>query len=107
MDNEGKLRLLYLWQYLKKYSDKDHTVTTNELLKLINEKYGITTHRTTIPNDFSILEEVGIHISSTRGRQSNFYYDSHPFDVAELKILIDSVAASKFITRKKSTRLCR
>ena len=107
MENGTKLRLLYIYQYLLKHSDAEHPVSTPELLKILKDKYDLEVHRTTIPNDFAMMEKAGINIEIIKSRQNKYYFDDRPFDVPELKLLIDAVSSSKFITEKKSKDLIR
>lgn len=55
---ETKLRILYLLKILEQHSDEEHPLTTNQILEMLNEKYGMSAHRTTIPAppDFDIAE---------------------------------------------------
>lgn len=62
-------------------------------------------HRTTLPGDFKALEEYGIDIICERSSQNRYFIGSRDLDIAELKLLIDAVESSKFITEKKSTEL--
>ena len=107
MENGTKLRLLYIYKYLIKHSDAEHPVSTPELLKFLKDEYGLDVHRTTLPNDFAMMEEAGIHFEIIKSRQNKYYYDDRLFDVPELKLLIDAVSSSKFITEKKSKDLIR
>ena len=56
---------------------------------------------------FRMMEKAGFHFEVIRSRQNKYYFDGRLFDVAELKILIDAVSSSKFITEKKSHELIR
>lgn len=105
MENGTKLRLLYIYQHLLRYSDSDHPVSTPELLKFLKEEHGMDVNRTTLPNDFAMMEKAGIHFEVIKSRQNKYYYDDRLFDIAELKLLIDAVSSSKFITEKKSKEL--
>ena len=107
MENGNKLRLLYIIQHLFRYSDEEHPVTTPELLRFLREEHGMDVNRTTLPGDFAMMEKVGLHFEVIRSRQNKYYFDSRLFDVAELKVLIDAVSSSKFITAKKSKELIR
>ena len=107
MENGTKLRLLYLYTYLMKNSDADHPVTTPELIRYLKETYDLDVHRTTLPDDFEMLEKAGIHFEVIKSRQNKYYYDSRLFDIPELKVLIDAVSSSKFITEKQSKALIR
>ena len=105
MENGTKLRLLYIYQHLLRYSDPEHPVSTPELLQYLKDEHGMDVNRTTLPNDFAMMEKAGIHFEVIKSRQNKYYYDDRLFDVAELKLLIDAVSSSKFITEKKSKEL--
>lgn len=107
MENGTKLRLLYIYQYLLRHSDEDHPVSTPELLKYLKDEYNMDVHRTTLPGDIAMMEEAGIHFEIVKSRQNKYYYDDRPFDVPELKLLIDAASSSKFITEKKSKELIK
>lgn len=107
MENGTKLRLLYIYQYLLRHSDAEHPVSTPELLKYLKDEYNMDVHRTTLPGDIAMMEEAGIHFEIIKSRQNKYYYDDRPFDVSELKLLIDAVSSSKFITEKKSKELIK
>ena len=107
MENGNKLRLLYIYQYLLRHSDEDHPVSTPELLKYLKDEYNMDVHRTTLPGDIAMMEEAGIHFEIIKSRQNKYYFDDRPFDVSELKLLIDAVSSSKFITEKKSKELIK
>ena len=105
MENGTKLRLLYIYQYLLHYSDSEHPVSTPQLLKYLKDEHSMDVNRTTLPNDFAMMDKAGIHFEVIKSRQNKYYYDDRLFDVAELKLLIDAVSSSKFITEKKSKEL--
>ena len=100
-----KPRILYLLRILMQYTDEDHSLTTGQIIEKLQEEYGIPAHRTTLPGDFKILEEYGIDIICERSSQNRYFIGSRDLDIAELKLLIDAVESSKFITEKKSTEL--
>ena len=102
MENLNKFRPLYLLRVLEEYTDENHPLTTNELVELLQEKYGFTTHRTTIPADIKLLTEYGYDIITVKSSQNKYYIGSRRFELPELKLLIDAVQSSKFITAKKS-----
>lgn len=105
MENGTKLRLLYLYQHLINHTDADHTLSTLDLIRILKEQYDIEVNRNTLANDFSMLEKAGIHIEVIHSQQNKYYYDGQTFDIPELKILIDAVSSSMFITEKKSSEL--
>ena len=105
MENGTKLRLLYLYQHLVKSSDQEHPISTSQLMEDLKQLYGIVVNRNTMANDLNMLNQAGLRIEVIHDRQNLYYYDGQVFDLAELKILIDAVSSSKFITEKKSKDL--
>ena len=107
MSDEFKnhLRILYLYQLLLTESDQDHMLSTTQIREKMQEYHGIYMHRTTVPNDISMLRAAGVEIMSVRTKWWNYYMEDRAFSVPELKILIDAVQSSKFITEKKSRTL--
>ena len=107
MENQTKLRLFYLYQHMIRYSDPDHRISTNELIKYLKEKHGISADRTTITDDFALMKQAGINCECRKSRQNQYYYDDRLFETAELKSLVDAVASAKFITESRSKQLIR
>ena len=105
MDIEAKLRPIYLIKILKDKTDEEHFLSTAQLCQILQEQYGIETHRVTIKRDIELLQQAGIGIQSVRSTQNLYNYIDRDFDVAELKLLIDAVVSSKFITQSKSEDL--
>lgn len=105
MDIDGKLRPLYLLKILKENTDEDHTLTTAQLCKMLKDEYDIETFRTTIKSDIEVLQRAGFSIQAARSTQNVYNYIARDFDVPELKLLIDAVMSSKFITKAKSDML--
>ena len=105
MDNNAKLRPLYLAKILYEMTDEDHALSTNQLIELLKAKYGVDSYRTTIASDIELLRQYGMDIQSTKSQSIMYNMISREFDLPELKLLIDAVASSKFITEKKSKKL--
>lgn len=105
MENGTKLRLLYLYQHLVNHTDAEHPLSTMELIDILNNQYSLQVTRNTISNDLKMLHDSGLGIEHFTSTQNRYYYDGGIFDIAELKILIDAVASSKFITQRKSEQL--
>ena len=97
-----KLLILNILDILRKYTDEDHMLTTNQLIEMLKEKYGISVHRVTLAKDIAALQEFGIDIVVVHSTQSKYFVASRMFELPELKLLIDAVQSSKFITNKKS-----
>lgn len=102
MDKGTKFRILYLYQILVQYSDSEHPISTMELIRMLKEKYDIDVNRNTIGKDLDIMDKSGLHIKMIRSTQNKYFYDGQTFNIPELKLLVDAIAASKFITERKS-----
>ena len=100
--NDTRLRILYMLQILQRYTDAEHELTTNQIRSIMEKEHGITMHRTTVPGDIEMLRVAGIDVHARRARQNKYYLENTNFELPELKILIDAVESSKFITEKKS-----
>ena len=104
---ESKPRIIYLLRILEQYTDEEHPLTTKQLIEMLNEKYGISTYRTTIAKDVVALQEFGVDIVVIHSTQCKYFIGSRQFELPELKLLIDTVESSKFITSKKSDALIK
>ena len=105
MNCESKLRILYLAKILYERTDEDHYLTTAQLMKILKEEYGINSHRQTIKSDIDVLTKFGMEIEEVKSTQNRYNAFGRKFDQAELKLLIDAVESSKFITQSKSDAL--
>ena len=102
--DDGRLRILYLYQMLMHDSDENHMLSTPEILRRMEEEHGILMHRTTLPKDVDLLRKIGVDVRSERRRALHYYIPEGPFSVPELRLMIDAVLSSKFITDKKNSR---
>ena len=100
-NENGKQKLIRLIDILVRNTDEDHGLTIQEIIDKLSE-YGISAERKSLYNDFLVLEEMGIPVSKTKAKQTRYYIELFLFELAELKMLVDAVQASKFITAKKS-----
>ena len=103
--NDIRLRVLYMYQLLLQHTDAEHQLTTNQIRAIMEKEHGITMHRTTVPGDIEMLKAAGFDVHARRSRQNKYYLENSQFELPELKILIDAVESSKFITEKKSRLL--
>lgn len=109
MDNlePKKLALIRILQIFEKYSDYDHPLTQEDIARHLEQDYGIAIERKAISRNISLLKEAGIDIES---RRAGSYLDGRRFEDSELRMLIDGVLCSKYITAKHSAdlidRLC-
>ncbi len=105
MENDHQLRLLHLYQILLRHSDVDHPLSTKDLLELMESEHQIKLHRTTIPKYMELLNAGGIEVMEIRSREKKYYLGDRLFELPEIKLLIDAVQASKFISASKSRDL--
>ncbi|MCD7773652.1 MAG: WYL domain-containing protein [Ruminococcus sp.] len=102
---ETKPRILYLQKILLERTDEEHPLSIKQLIDILKEEYQITAHRTTVVADITALINSGLDIITNKGSQFTYYVGSREFQLPELKLLIDAVESSKFITASKSKRL--
>lgn len=101
-----KQKLLYLQKIMLEKTDENHGLTANEIKQQL-EAYGIKTERKSLYDDLKILETFGIDICRTRTTTVKYYVGSRDFEMPELKLLVDAIQSSKFITQKKSLSLIK
>lgn len=101
-----KLKLLYLMKILQEKTDENHRLTVPQLIEELN-RYGISPERKSVYDDIDALRLFGLDIENAKGKNSGYYISSRTFELPELKLLVDSVQASKFITHKKSLELIK
>lgn len=102
--SERKIKLLLLYEILRKQTDERHPMTMKELSFAL-QKYGITVSRQTLYEDIEVLNRYGFEIVSEKGKRNRYYIDSHTFERPEIEILLQAVCASNFLTEKKKTAL--
>lgn len=104
-ESHRKIKLLKLLKLLRQRTDEDHPLSTNQICAILGAMQ-IPCDRRTLSRDVATLNELGYEIMTTTvGHEKAYYVDDRSFSVPELKILIDAVQASSFITRKKSAEL--
>ena len=103
-DNQ-KLKIFHILDYLQRYSHEAHPVRASELIDMLDRQWGIQCERKTIYSDIAALQEYGIDIVSVPGKAGGYYIASRNFELPELKLLIDAVQSSRFLTEKKSREL--
>lgn len=108
MKNENqKLKALYLLKVLSEKTDEDHALSMAELIDELNE-YGITAERKSLYTDMQALSDMGYDIIKTgSAKTAGYKLVSRDFELAELKLLVDAVQSSKFITKAKSNGLIK
>lgn len=97
-----KLALLRILQILEEYTDYDHPLTQEEIVNCLDKDYGLMVERKLVGRNLSILKEAGYDIESDR---RGSYLAERPFEDSELRLLIDGVLSSRYITAKHSKDL--
>ena len=105
MDNNAKLRPLFIAKILYERTDEEHFLSTAQLITILEEEYGISAHRQTIKADIELLRQFGLEIEEVKSTQNRCNMFARTFDTPELVLLIDAVESSKFITPSKSKEL--
>ncbi len=101
-----KIKILYLMQAFLERTDKEHPMTVKDLQAYLANA-GISAERKTVYDDIENLRVFGLDIVNRREKPSGFYLAHREFELAELKLLVDAVQSSKFITSGKSRQLIR
>lgn len=99
-----KLKLLYLMKILLEQTDEEHSITVPKMITELS-KLGISAERKSIYDDLEYLKLFGLDICMQKSRTTDYFIASRDFELPELKLLVDSVQSSKFITYKKSLEL--
>ncbi len=103
--SEGqKLKILYLKQLLEERSDEEHPLSTNDILEYL-QSHDIKAERKAIYNDIQCLQDFGMDILHIPGKNGGYYLASRDFELPELKLLVDAVQSSRFLTSRKSMQL--
>lgn len=102
-----KKKLLLVKEYLEKHTDADHPASSAQILEYLALR-GVEAERKSIGADIQALNDFGMDIQTVhRGRYSGYYLAWRLFEPSELKLLIDAVQSSRFLTEKKSLALIR
>ena len=100
-----KFKLSYLSRIMLEKTDDEHSLTMPQIMAEL-EKYDVTAERKSIYQDFQDMEKLGIEIIKEQiGRETYYHVGAREFEVAEVKLLIDAIQSSKFITQTKSREL--
>ena len=92
---------MLILEILKEYSDQEHRLTQQEIIRLLKSNYDMDCDRRSVKNNVMCLKELGYEISMEDG----YYLLEREFDDAELRMLIDSVLFSKNLTQKQAKTL--
>lgn len=101
-----KFKFTYLMKIMLAKTDDEHTITMSQIMEEL-DKYGVTAERKSIYADFQdMTDKFGIEIIKEQiGRETYYHVGSREFELAEVKLLIDAIQSSKFITQTKSREL--
>ena len=103
-DNQ-KLKIFYILDYLQKNSHENQPVRASDLIAMLDRQHSISCDRKTVYSDIAALQEYGVDIVSLPGKKGGYYIASRNFELPELKLLIDAVQSSRYLTEKKSREL--
>jgi len=102
-----KLKLIYLIKYLLDRTDENHKVMMSDIIEYLEENE-ITAERKSIYDDIEAIRGLGIDVIGEKSGKNYYYHVAgREFEVAELKLLVDAIQSSKFITEKKSSELIK
>lgn len=101
-----KMKILCLREILLRKTDENHPISAEQLVEELSA-YGIEAERKAIYDDLEVLRQSGLDVQCRKGRSGGYFVGAREFEAAELKLLVDAVQASKFITTKKSMQLIR
>lgn len=104
--DKQKLKLLYIKRMLEEKTDENHVITTRQIIDGLAAN-GIKAERKSIYSDIEALTNYGMDIILRKERPAGYYLASREFELPELKLLVDAVQTSKFITEKKSRGLIK
>jgi predicted DNA-binding transcriptional regulator YafY len=99
-----KIKILYLMRVFLERTDEGHPMSVKELITYLNS-LGISAERKTVYDDIETLRNFGMDILNRREKPAGFYLASREFELPELKLLVDAVQSSRFITSGKSRQL--
>lgn len=102
-----KFKLYRLAQIMLEHTDDEHFITMPEIMDVLRE-YDITADRKSIYTDLKDLEKLGIEVEGERvGSGYHYHVIGRRFELAELKLLVDAIQASKFMTKNKTNELIK
>ena len=104
-DQQG-IKALHLLRVLNSHSDDENLLSMSEIQGLLEEN-GVSAERKSVYSYIEGLRQFGIDVICSRGHNRGYYIGERDFELAELKLLVDSVQASKFITKKKTEALIK
>ena len=108
MVNDNRRRILDIMKLLFEKTDEDHWITTEQIRDELEEMgYERPNRKTIDPNIQFLIEEMGLDIEKDRGTSNRYRWVSRDFELAELKLLVDAVQSSRFISDSRSREIIR
>lgn len=104
IETTRKIKLLKMWEILKSETDEEHPISTNDLIARL-KKEGIEVDRKILYTDIKILNQHGYEVLMDRQRSNKYFVEDRSFNQPEVRILMDAVQASAFVTEKKTEEL--
>lgn len=102
-----KLKLFYLYKIMCEETDRTHFLTMPQIVERL-KSYGVEADRKSLYDDMEALNLFGIEVQRTRDGAHTYYnVTNRPFELAEMKFLVDAVQASKFISEKETKEIIR
>lgn len=101
-----KLKLLYLKQILENETDENNKLTVKQIIEKL-EKNDIKAERKSVYDDIECLQYYGVDVIVDKSDSNYYFIGEREFELPELKLLVDSVQSSKFLTEKKSNSLIK
>ena len=101
-----KRKLPILAKLLLERSDEDHPISRQEMQEELG-RWGLSAERKSLYDDVEQLRQLGLDVQSKRGRGGGWFIGQRDFELAELKLLVDAVQSSRFLTKRKSDALIR
>lgn len=101
---QQKMKLLYLKQLFETETDETHPLSMPQIIERLASR-GICAERKSLYSDIACLQDFGMDIVRQPGKNGGYFLASRAFELAELKLLVDAVQSSKFLSQKKSMAL--
>jgi len=101
-----KTKLLHLYRILLEKTDEEHPISVKDLIDEL-ARYDVRAERKSIYDDMETLRAIGLDVQSRKGKGGGWFVGDRDFELPELKLLMDAVQSSRFITQKKSDALIR
>ena len=106
MRGESQIRILHLFQFLYRNTDEMNPASVADILRFW-ELQGICSERKQVYKDIALLQDFGVDVIRIKSTQNHYFIGDRLFELPELKLLVDAVESSRFITSKKSGDLIR